>query len=243
MKISVQMYTVRSLLSMGMLPLCEAVKKVGFDWIEVALFGELEPAQLRKGLNDIGLKISGSHAGPDVFDEPRKVIDDHLELGCNEVIVAWLPESYRSDRASFERTAGLLQEASHNFADEGIRLSYHNHDFEFIDVGGEFGWDVLMNQASAISAQVDVYWAKKAGLNPNELLEKVNGRVFSIHAKDMATDGSFTEVGSGILDWDAIIPKCREVGVETVVVENDEPSMPPLESISKSLQFLQTATL
>ena len=243
MQISVQMYTVRSLLQMGMLPLCEEVKKAGFERVELAGFGNLEPFALKTGLNDIGLRISGSHVGEDALTTPRKVIDDHLALGCTDVAVAWLPESYRHDRESFERTAGLLQEAAHNFADEGIRLSYHNHDFEFIEVGGEWGWDVLMSQASAICAQVDVYWTSNAGHNPTEVLDRVKGRVFSIHAKDMALDGSFTEVGSGVLDWNAILSKCQEIGVETVVVENDEPKLPPLESISKSLSFLRAAAV
>ncbi len=241
LEISVQLYTVRSLLEMGMLPLCSKVKEIGFDFVELAGFGGLSASELRRGFDDMGLRISGSHVGEEVFHSPRKIVDEHLELGCYDIAVAWLPENYRMDKESFERTAGLLQEASHNFADEGIRLSYHNHDFEFMKICNQTGWELLFEQSSAICAQVDVYWVTKAGFNPIEILEKVRARVFSIHAKDMDSKDQFCEVGSGILDWSKILDKCFEVGVKTLVIENDEPQIPPLDSIQKSFEFLQAA--
>ena len=44
--------------------------------------------------------------------------------------------------------------------DRGIRLAYHNHEFEFAPLDGTTVWDVLLAELPAeVELEIDVYWA------------------------------------------------------------------------------------
>ena len=59
-----------------------------------------------------------------------------------------------------------------------------------------------------------------------------------MHLKDMAADGSITELGAGVLAIEQIIRTALSVGVKHLFVEQDDPP-DPLRSIGASLRFLE----
>lgn len=78
--------------------------------------------------------------------------------------------------------------------------------------------------------QADGAWNERSGQDPAQLLSDHAGRVINIHAKDNyperegEKEGGFVTVGSGRLDWEAILPAAAETGVQYYIVEHDQPA-------------------
>jgi sugar phosphate isomerase/epimerase len=103
---------------------------------------------------------------------------------------------------------------------KGMRLAYHNHDFELVDFDGRTGLELLFAAAGPdLQTELDLAWVARAGLDPAVMLGKFRGHVFAVHAKDNAPkgqaedEGGFAAVGQGVLDWNAILPAAAAAGV------------------------------
>ena len=129
--------------------------------------------------------------------------------------------------------------------DRGLTLAYHNHDYEFLPFpGGATPFDLLVGETDPqdVKLELDVYWTAKAGRDPVRTLRDNEGRVALVHLKDMARDGTITELGAGVLDFARIIPAALAAGARHLFVEQDDPA-DPLRSVAISLRFLEALPL
>jgi sugar phosphate isomerase/epimerase len=127
---------------------------------------------------------------------------------------------------------------------EGFRFVYHNHHFEFEKFDGVSAMDVLLAETDPrdFGFLMDTYWVQYAGHDPLKWIRKFAGRMDVIHLKDVMVHKGETvygEVGSGNLDWDAIVAACRETGVTWYAVEQDDCPGDPFDSLAKSRRYLQ----
>jgi len=135
---------------------------------------------------------------------------------------------------------------------QGMRLAYHNHDFELADFNGKTGLELLFAAAGPdLKTELDLAWVARAGHDPVVMLGKFRGHVFAVHAKDNAPtgqaedEGGFAAVGQGVLDWNAILPAAAAAGVQWYIVEHDQPR-DPAKVIKTGADYLRqhlTATL
>jgi sugar phosphate isomerase/epimerase len=141
------------------------------------------------------------------------------------------------------RLAGILDGIGAACSEKGMRLSYHNHSFEFVKFDGEYALDMLYANTSPenVLAEIDTYWVQHGGEDPAAYIRKYSGRGPILHVKDMADDEkkSFAEIGNGILDWHAIREASQQSGVEVYCVEQDVCPGDPLDSARISFQFMQ----
>jgi len=74
-----------------------------------------------------------------------------------------------------------------------------------------------------VKLEMDIYWVKKGGADPLEVLKKYQGRVKIMHVKDMANEESqdFACPGSGIIDFAPIFAEGKKQGVKHYFVERD----------------------
>jgi sugar phosphate isomerase/epimerase len=134
----------------------------------------------------------------------------------------------------------------------GMGLGFHNHDYEFAQLNGTTGLDILLKQTNPefVSFELDCYWVAQAGHNPLQQLRQMGKRVRLLHLKDRkpgfpysndmtASSAHFTEVGSGTLNWREIIDEAEKLKVEYYFVEQDKTDGPPLESIRTSYNYLR----
>ena len=144
---------------------------------------------------------------------------------------------------SFKEFGEKLTAIGAKCKEAGLQLCYHNHSFEFEQVDGKYGLDILFDAADPelVQAEVDVYWVQHAGEDPAELIRRYLNRCPLLHMKDIADDEekSFAEVGEGILDFEAIIEASNVGGTQWYIVEQDRCKNPPLESIATSLKNLR----
>ena len=249
--IALQIYTLRSLTQSPAEVLAE-VADAGYSGVELAgtFAPGMDPAQLRKLLDDAGLRVVSNHISIVALEEDLPaVVRAQQTLGNSMIIVPWIAPDQRGQTADAwkelgARLAGLARRCAH----AGMDFMYHNHDFEMVMIDGRPAIDWLMQGAEEagvpIGFEIDVAWAQHGGQDPVALLERYSGRVARLHCKDLAVDPDanpaergLADVGSGKLDWDAILPAAAQAGVQWYVVEHDVPS-DPLASIRRSYEFL-----
>lgn len=237
--VSIQMYTLREEAKKDFIGTLEKVAQIGYNGVELAGNGGLSSKELKKHLDRLGLKVSGSHVSlDDIKNNLEDLIKYNKEIGNKYIICAY---SEFKDKEYVEELAEILSKAADKCNKEGLALGYHNHAHEFKKFDGKYGLDFLYEKSSSIFAEIDTYWVYYAGLNPNEYITKYKGRCPLVHFKDMekGEERSFAEVGEGVIDFKEIAESCEKAGVEWIVVEQDRCKRDPFESIKISYNNLK----
>ncbi|MFY4775362.1 sugar phosphate isomerase/epimerase family protein [Metabacillus sp. RGM 3146] len=241
--ISVQMYTLREECEKDFIGTLEKVAGLGFEGVEFAGFYGMDPAVLKKELDRLGLRASGSHF-------PLRPLEENFEenlkaqktLGSRYLIVAY-PLDRMEREEEYTELAEKLNKMGKRCREEGITLCYHNHDFELKLFGNRTGFDILLQETSQeyVKAEPDVYWITYAGKDPVEWIQSYKGRTPLIHLKDMTKDSArtFAPLGKGSIEFKPVIDLEEEAGVEWWVIEQDECDGSPLESIQASIEYLK----
>ena len=167
-QIALQLYTVRGLMAEDLPGTLQAVSAAGYRAVELAGLPEIATTALAAMLNASGLRAVASHEGIErLRDDSTAVAERLAELGCPRVIVPWMPEEDRQSADDVRRFASELGGFATELATHGIRLGYHNHDFEFAPLDGTTVWDVLLAELPPeVEIELDVYWAAFAGRDP-----------------------------------------------------------------------------
>ena len=241
--IALQLYTLRTLLPDALEPTLHAVHDAGYRHVELAGLHGRTASELRSILDEVGLDVVSAHVPMDRLDaELAGVAEEAKALGYAWVVVPWIAPDERAPEL-VDSLPPKLDAWARFLADKGLKLAYHNHDFEFeIAQGGTTLFDAIVERTdpSLVSLELDVYWAAVAGHDPSALIGELGERVRLLHAKDRAPDGLYTNVGQGDLDWITIIDSAKAAGVEAYIVEHDEPPA-PLDDIRVSFAALREA--
>ena len=236
--VALELYTVRDETARDFVGTLRRVAEIGYPAVEFAGYGGLSSDQMRALLAETGLRAAATHVGLAALEEDLdREIAYCNAIDCQYLVLPWLPQERRDAGA----LAPLLNEMGRRCRAQGITFGYHNHDFEFARVDGAFLLDRLLDATDPglVVLEFDVYWAAFAGVDPVAYMRSRPGRVPVIHLKDMAADRSYTEVGDGTLDINAICVAAVADGAPWLVVEHDQPTMPSLESARRSLENLR----
>lgn len=233
MRAAVQLYTLRDLLEENLTGTLAAVKSMGYEYVETAgLYGRT-PEEFRSELDHAGLKAIASHVGlSDLESHLEHEARVALAVGAAWLVVPWIAEA--DYEQGWDKFAQRLSTLGERCLAAGVRLAYHNHEFEFANQGYALLWD---NASEVVEAELDLYWVHRSGNDPSRWLRNLAGRVPLAHFKD-GKAGKFTPVGEGELPWPDIIESARLAGVEYAIVELDTCPRDPLECVRSSLQFL-----
>jgi sugar phosphate isomerase/epimerase len=242
-QISLQLYTVRGETARDMPATLRRISEIGYPAVEFAGYGGLTPRDLKTTLDDLGLQASGVHVPIDSFETDLEgVLADMHALGCAHAVLPSAPPERRRDEASVARLAEDLNRWGELCRDEGVTLSYHNHDFEFAPLGESTMWDVLVRETDPelVHLELDLYWIKYAGTDPETVLRDVGDRVSLVHLKDMAPDDTRSDlpVGEGTMPWMGLLEAADAAGVEWYIAEQDNPR-DALEDVKASLQHMR----
>ncbi|MGC4103045.1 sugar phosphate isomerase/epimerase family protein [Ferruginibacter sp.] len=170
------------------------------------------------------------------------------QLGHSHIIIPWLKEENRKTIDQYKTLAERINKAGEICKGEGLQLAYHNHDFEFKDMNGEHGYDILLNNTdkNLVKFEMDLYWVVRAGYQPVEIFKKHPGRFPFWHVKDMdkADKTKNTEVGNGTVDFKTIFASAKLAGVTHYIVEQENNYVPDIyASIKASSGYTKTSLL
>jgi sugar phosphate isomerase/epimerase len=241
--IGLQLYSVRFNCQKDLPGTIEAVGKMGYQGVEFAGYYDRSAEELRKMLDDNGLKCCGTHTAIDTLlgDNLAKTIEFNKTLGNKYLIVPGFPEKYRSSHQAWLETAKLMNELSEKVKPHGMLVGYHNHGVEFQAMDGELPWDTFFgNTSKDVVMQLDIGNAMHGGADPLPYLYKYPERAITVHLKEYSKTDANAFVGEGDVPWRAFFALCRAVGgTEWYIVEYERPGTPPLEAVERCLQNLR----
>lgn len=237
--VGLQLYTLRRPFGEDPIGTLERIKEVGYDSVEFAAPLDMDFAPLSARMKEIELDCPSVHVGlAEITGRPDRVLEVAKELGCRFIVLPFVDPKEADWRAVVDQAQTFAKRA----ADEGFRFAYHHHHFEFDNSRGFRPFDILVGESdpALLFFELDVYWLKTGGEDPQAMIERLAGRVKLLHLKDMTPDGAMADVGSGVLDFPAMIAAGRAAGVEHFFVEHDVPPKPYWPSVEASVRYLHT---
>jgi len=183
----------------------------------------------------------------------EKAVEQAKAVDMQYFVLPYLGREDRQSLDDYKRHADKMNEAGKRCRAAGLQFCYHHHSFEFVKYGDQRGWDVLVERLDKdlVGFETDVFWLAAGGLDPAATIRELGSRVKLVHLKDRAAGGpeldeskvaktAFKEVGSGTLDFPAILRACKEVGVAHYFVEQDQVPADPLVSLKQSVTYLRS---
>nr|WP_150452098.1 sugar phosphate isomerase/epimerase [Arenibacter lacus] len=252
------LYTVRNDMKQDAKATLQAVADAGYKNIEAAGYADgkfygMAPADFKAYLNKLNLRPISAHQGSVTLENADAMMADVKAAGFEYFVVPIPPMGhfiYDQETKSMGMTggaaklAGILNTLGEKAHAAGLKLLYHNHDFEFVeDREGVVPIDYLLENTDPkyVNYQMDLFWVTKAGVDPIAYFEKYPGRFISWHVKDMDKKGRFAPVGTGTIDFSRILSKRELSGMKFYMVEQDQTfdGLEPLEAIKISHKALK----
>jgi sugar phosphate isomerase/epimerase len=237
----IQLYTVRDAMATDVAATLQAIAGIGYQEVEFAGYFERSPNDIRELLKRFGLAAPSAHMDARTLREnPQPSVETAAAIGHDYVTLAWLHPDDRKTIDDYKRWAEVLNRVGEVCRSNGMRAAYHNHDFEFMPLQGQMPFDVLLRETDTdlVYFELDFYWVRKAGMDILEVIGKAPDRFTMSHIKDMDAAGDMVEVGSGTIDFAAILADPRAVAIRHCFVEHDAPS-DPFQSVAFSHYALQ----
>jgi len=264
-KIALQLYSVRGDLEKDFYGTIRAVKEIGYAGVEFAgLYGE-DPAKVKAFCEELGIVPLSAHVPfQALMADMDGTIAQYKALGVKYVAIPYLTEDLRPGQPGFQTVIDGMKVIGAKLKEAGIVQQYHNHDFEFVKLDGEYALDILYKELGPelLQTQLDTCWVNVGGENPADYIRKYAGRTPTVHLKDFlgsksenmygliglegsegkADDNKFQlrHLGSGKQDFPAIVKAADEGGAQWYIVEQDEPNkgMTPMECAKASYEYL-----
>lgn len=242
--IGVQLYSVRKDCEKDLPAVLEVIAAMGYDGVEFAGYYGREAPELRKLLDDNGLKCCGTHTALATLadDALEETVALNKTLGNKYLIVPSLPKAKRDSVEAARQTARFFNEVAEKVKPQGMLVGYHAHggDFEKLD-GETTAWDVLFsNTGPGVVMQLDIGNCIGGGGDPIAVLKKFPGRSATIHLKEHGGEPGAV-VGEGDVNWKKVFRICENSGdTEWYIVEQEGyGALSPLEAIDRCLKNLR----
>lgn len=255
-KVGLQLYNFRSQLSTEVKVIIPKIAKAGYKEVETYgysvkdKFWGLEPKAFKKLLDANGLTAPSGHYGIDTFISTgsKEELQHHIEaanaIGTKYLIVPWIGEPLRKNADDWKKISDRLNEASVLCKSNDLKLGYHNHDFEFDNLGTTTGYNLLLQNIApdAIHFELDLYWTIRSGVDPLELFKAHPGRFPFWHVKDMdkSNHNINTEIGKGAIDYKTLYKEGAKLsGLKHLIVEQENFTIDPFVSIKQSADYIK----
>lgn len=241
--VALQLYSIREDCKKDLPGTLKAVAQMGYDGVEFAGYYNYSAADLRKMLDDNGLKCAGTHIKIDTLlgDELPKTVEFNKVLGNKFLIVPGLSEDRRNSIAAWKKTAEDFNRIADRLTPLGMYTGYHNHSHEFTDMDGEIPWDAFFgNTKKAVVMQVDTGNALHGGADVVPYVAKYPGRALTVHLKEYSQDHKTALIGEGKVDWQKVFQLCETVGAtQWYIVEQESYAFAPMECVRKCRENLR----
>ena len=266
-RIGLQLYTVRNELENDFVDTLKKVKEMGYEGVEFG--GSIcgyTAAEVKKICEEIGLIPFSAHIRFLSMLEDPEILKTYKEIGCEYSVIPYLEEGYRPGQEGFDSVVSGAKKLGPIAKEIGLKMCYHNHDFEFNKIGDEYAIDLLYREVPAefLQPEFDTCWIKVSGVNPVDYIHKYAGRQEILHLKDFVGGKTenmyaligideneekdtgdkfeFRPVGYGCQNFPEILQAAKEVNIKWVIVEQDQPSMgkTPLECAKMSIDYLNS---
>jgi sugar phosphate isomerase/epimerase len=258
-KMGLQLFTVREPMAKDVVGSIKTIASIGYedcetygyDPVQSTYYG-LKSSAFKQLLADNKMITTSGHYDFTKFfnksaDEMMRYVDQCIvgadALGQRYITWPWLDPAFRT-LENFRLLTGKLNAIGERVNKAGLGFAYHNHDFEFVDYGGQNGYDIIMRETdpSLVKLQMDLYWVMHASkLSPTQLFNKQPGRFVMWHIKDMdKITRDYSELGNGSIDFSVILPEASHAGLQYYYIEQGGNfAKNPIQSITDSAAYFK----
>lgn len=240
--IALELYSVRDDCAKDLGGSLAKVAKMGYAGVEFAGWHNHAAGDIRKMLDDTGLKMAGSHTPwGDVQDEKLDAtIEFNKILGNRFLIVPGLPRELIKTADDWKKMADFFNRVAGKLKPHGMLTGYHNHTIEFKPLDGKIPWDVFFsNTKKEVVMQVDTGNCMHGDGDPMEYLERYPGRAITIHLKEFSKTNQKALLGEGDVPWTRVFDYAENRGAtEWYIVEYEIPGLPAMEAVEGCLKQL-----
>jgi len=238
--IAVQVYSVRKAAEKDLAAVLEGIAKLGFNGVEFAGYYGKDAKDIRKMLDDNGLKCCGTHTGIALLrgDNFEKTAEFHQVLGAKYMIV---PGGIDKELHDVEKNKAIAEEfnvLAEKAKKIGLRVGYHAHGGDAKLIDGVPAWERFFDATTAdVVMQMDLGNYQMGGGDPYKMIEKFKGRSKTVHLKEAGPNAPI--IGDGEVDWKRAFELCETVGGTEWYVVEDEKGPDNLERIEKCIAALR----
>lgn len=191
---------------------------------------------------DAGMVHAGAHVALNAFPTYEECSATHALSGVIDVVNSGVLRWGGVGADDYRQAIPLLNEHGRRLRELGLRLSYHNHEFEFARLPeGCCGMDLLLDglDPDAVELCADLGWVHIGGVDPVSFVRAHGQRLGVVHLRDH--DGQdWVPLGRGKLDLRGIAAELSNLPhVRRIVVEQD-PHAQPAEQCRISREWLAT---
>lgn len=250
--IGLQLYSIKDDMQKDPKETMMKVGEMGYDFVEAAGYADgafygMSPEEFKKLCEDNDLVFLGSHTGHNLPSDETwdttmvwwdVAIEAHAKAGVKWIVQPWMSEEGYSSLDGLKQYMKYFNAVGEKCQEKGIKFGYHNHDKEFTtEFEGKPLYDHMLelSDPDKIMFQLDLYWITKGGKDPVAYFEEYPGRFMLWHIKDEMELGE-----SGEMNFDEIFRHKEQAGLEYGIVEVERYNFKPLESVNRSLIYMES---
>lgn len=246
--IGCQTWPVRNMIAKDFPGTIKQLSDAGFQTIELCSpvgyadsgFGGLakyKGAELRKILNDSGVKCESSHFGiKELRDNLAGRIAWAHEVGLTQMLVPSLDGPKQPTMDDVKRAAEEYNKMGEQAAKAKITQGLHNETFEISTVDGKRTYDILLGLLDPRFVKFQFQVSEiQHGYDAAEYFTKYPGRFISMHVQGWSNKTKkIVAVGQDSLDWKKIFSTAKTGGIKNYFVEME------LDQMKASVPFLRS---
>lgn len=216
------------------------------DWVKLTKEADLKVVSLHSDLGSIERDSEG------IAKEAHK-------YGTENVVITGMYRFDYRDKKSVEALCERLNLAGKKLSEEGIKLLYHNHNYEFqkLTESGNilpyraYNYILENTDSDYINFEFDSYWPTEAGVDALAVMKQLGNRMKLYHINDRGTKLSkmqmtpilksdSCELGLGNMNLKSLTEQALTVGVESVVLESHKNWVDnsPIKSMQISAKYM-----
>ncbi|MCP9611683.1 sugar phosphate isomerase/epimerase family protein [Coprobacter tertius] len=263
--IAIQLYSVRDKLSgfhnapgkadPRYTQLLKELSRMGYTAVETAdynngRFYNRTPQEFKKDVESAGMRVLSSHCTRSLTSDELasgdftqalkwwdKCIADHKAAGMSYIVTPHLerPKTLKD----LKTYCDYYNEIGKKCKASGIKYGYHNHAHEYRKVEDKaimLDYMIENTDPEYVFFEMDVYWTVIGDRSPVDYFNKYPGRFSLLHIKDHREIGE-----SGMVGFDVIFKNAHTAGVQHIIVEVENYSMPVEKSVKTSIDYLISA--
>lgn len=249
-KAGLQLYSLREELPKDVKGVIAKVAAAGYKQVETYGYSKkngfwgLSAQEFKTLLTKHGLTSPSGHYGLESEQDQDDAIEAAKILGQEYLTMPYIDEKKRKTAGDIRNLVAEINKLAEKAKQHGLKMAYHNHDFEFQKVDGVMLYEELLKgtNPSLVHFEMDIYWVVRSNQDPVAWINKYPGRFTMVHVKDMdkANPELNTEVGKGSINFKSIFAKAKTAGLKYYIVEQENFSIDPYVSITQSAKYLRT---
>lgn len=260
--VAIQLFSLRNTMPNDIEGTLVALKEMGYDGVEFAGFYGMPASELRELCEKVGLVPLSSHIGhPWIIEELDRHVEDCVALGVQYVGISRMMREFHKGGEKHEGVYDSIKQISARFRENGIKLLYHNHSFEFCEFEGKRLHDWLFEAMTPeeLQPELDTAWIDLEIGEAEKYIRRYKDRCDVVHIKSYYAKEGFDELvhnpdeqkprdtfdfcnyERGRVDVKAVARAAVESGAKWIVVEQDkaDDGLTELEAAKINIEFLK----